>query len=175
MKKIWIYAFISLLNPIGVHAQSVITNVFIEALEKGSASAPLKGEEWMENLIKAYQQSSGSNEPLYVEAIRKTKFKDQPQCGRISFKVIPARLVNPPGILSGGDLNICADGSPPLAECKGDTKLVPENSTCPDGTKPTQTAEIKAAIQASLDAGNVSHDEARKRVVTTYDQIKRTK
>lgn len=157
--------------PLGAHAQDMMTNIFIEALEKGKASAPLKGEPWMENLIQAYQTATGSSEPLYVDVTRKIKFRDQPQCGRIAFKVLQKGVAPPAGGMSGGDLNICADGSPPLAACKGDTKLVPESSTCPDGTKPTQTAEIQAAIRASIDAGNISHEEARKRVAKTHEQL----
>jgi hypothetical protein len=137
-------------------------SVLTTAVVKGSASAPLLDIPQYAKMIQAVQQRTGSSGPLMIYAQRMTSFKDQPRCGRVAY-IIAQPSSNMAWSQMGGQLNICDNGDPPWRMCNGDPrKLVPANADCPDHSATADAPEVAAAIQAALDHGGLTPEQALK-------------
>lgn len=140
------------------HAQFADDNVFVRAVVKGAASAPLSNGPETQSARQAVERRTGSNAPLYIEAKRIVRFAQQPSCGRVVF-IIAQPATHTAWQDMGGQLNICSDGEPPMRACRGaPDKLVPAEAACADGTRPVDTAEVNAAIQDAIRGGSLPTD-----------------
>lgn len=141
-----------------VHAQKALpveSNLFIEALKTGSATAPLP--EQFKTVIDEIRAETKDSGPVVLEARRISRFVQQPRCGRIGFVLAqPTSKVYWPRF--GGQLNICEDGLPPWQVCEGQKALVPAGSKCKDGQSAKNTAEVDASIQGAISGGSLTPD-----------------
>lgn len=140
-------------------AQGVPSNVLVRALRDGSAAEPLLAEGPYQNIVRMIQKKSGDAGPVVVVAQRLKRFEKQPLCGRVVFAVTqPTSHAGWKNL--GGQLNICDSGNPPLRVCADKPELlIPSDAVCADGSPPRDTAEVEAAIQASLASGGLSREQ----------------
>ncbi|MGR9603124.1 hypothetical protein ACU80P_22085 [Pandoraea sputorum] len=131
-------------------ASELPSSVFSTAVVKGEASAEIPDDGEFSSAVRIVKSKTGDPGPVVIFAKRLVKFEQQPQCARVGFAIgQPTSKVFYSDM--GGQLNICADGEPPLRMCKSQpTKLVPANASCPDGSMPVDTPEVAAAIAAAL-------------------------
>lgn len=152
-----------LLGPLA-HAQGLPSSVFTEALIAGEAIEPLPDDKTFGPLIKAIKSKTGNPGTVVVKAMRISKFVQQPTCGRIAFIMMQPATKTAWDDL-GGQLNVCADGGPPLRTCKGHPgSLYPFNTKCPDGSEATDTPEVAEAIKKALSSGGLSYEQVQAKV-----------
>ena len=142
------------------HAQPI--SFFVEALQKGAASAPLPTEGPFKSGINAIVALTGKQGSIEILAWRIERFTQQANCGRVGF--IPHQASSKTAFPEmGGELNICEDGMPPLRFC-ANLGLVPFSAKCPDGAAPQDTEEVKAAIAAALSRGGLSQQQVARQI-----------
>jgi hypothetical protein len=150
-----------LLAPVLAHAQSDSLNgVFAQALVDGHARAPILQAKTNQEvaMLSFIQRQTHDNGPVFIEATRLFRFKQQAHCGRVKFIYIqPGSKTTLP---FGGQMNVCDDGSPPWKVCKNNLKqLVPPQARCADKSIPQDTPEVAAAIKGALLEGELSQDQ----------------
>jgi len=156
MKKLFICCLA--LNALAASAQAPST-MFSQALIKGEATEIIPAEPLYQPSREAIAAKTGSKGDLFFVAKRIQRFEKQPKCGRIVFWVAqPASMTVWPQL--GGELNICENEDPPLKECKGQG-LVPHTALCANGSQPTDTDEVKKAIEAAFSRGGLTHDQVK--------------
>jgi hypothetical protein len=142
------------------HAQP--SSFLVEALQKGSASAPLPAEGPFKSGVSAIESRTGHQGSVEILAWRIERFTQQANCGRVGF--IPHQPASKTAFPEmGGELNICDDGMPPLRFCAA-LGLVPFSARCPDGASPQDTDEVKAAIAAALTRGGLSQQQVARKI-----------
>lgn len=147
-------------------------NLFVKALQDGTASEPLTANGQFTTLQAKLQRQTGDSSPIIIRAARLLKFKQQARCGRIAFALVqPSSNHVWPQL--GGQLNICEDGLPPWRICANQhDRLVRYNAKCTDGSQPVDSPEVAQAISNAIATGEVSPEQASKEV---KEQIRKKK
>lgn len=132
------------------------SSVFLDALKRGRATDPLPDTPQFHSVILQLQRKSGDSGPIFITASVVKRFVQQPNCGRIEFHLSqPSTNRNWPN--TGGQLNICTNGAPPLKVCpSGRTKLVRHDTVCAFGRPPVDTEEVADAIHQAVAAGGMT-------------------
>ena len=139
---------------------------FAEALVKGHASAPLPNLPDTKRVIELLQKQTKSDGAITAEFWRITKFKSQPNCGRVGMIVVQKSTnTNWPQMVA--EMNTCADGTPPLRQCKGQKELVSAETTCADGSPAVDTPEVAQAIAKSQADGGLTATQVREQMTKT--------
>ena len=161
MKRLLLATTIALVFA-NVHAQQA-PGPFAEALVKGHASAPLPNLPDTKRVIELLQKQTKSDGAITAEFWRITKFKSQPNCGRVGMIVVQKSTnTNFPQMVA--EMNTCADGTPPLRQCKGQKELVSAETTCADGSPSVDTPEVAAAIAKSQADGGFTAEQVREQI-----------
>jgi len=142
-------AWLLALLPAVAHAQVAPDSPMVRALREGRAAAPLPGSRGARLVARKIMEQTGSADEVTVEFLRVARFDAQPHCGRVAFGLYQ-RSSNTVWGQFGGQMNICEDGTPPRRQCTGQPGLVAADTLCQDGSYPTETAEIKAAIAKAV-------------------------
>jgi len=139
-----------------VFAQSLDSNVFVTALQRGRAEAPVPNDAMFGRATASLQTRAGDSGPIWIRAVRLHQFKQQSSCGRVAFYIFqPSTHKTWPTV--GGQLNICTDGMPPLRVCsERPQSLVSAGTACPNGTPSIDTPEVATAIRSALNSGGLS-------------------
>ena len=137
--------------------------IFELALVQGSAIGPVPADDMLASSMRALQHKTGDPGPFAIKAVRKLRFKQQPNCGRIAFMVISTGT-NTGWPQTGGELNICDNGAPPKRVCASvpNVPLPLSVRRCGDGSEPVDAPEVAAVIQDALAHGGLSREQVRK-------------
>ena len=155
-------AWLLALLPAVAHAQVAPDSPMVRALREGRATAPLPGSRGARLVAQKIMEQTGSTDEVTVEFLRIVRFEAQSSCGRVAFGLYQKSSNTFWGQFSG-QMNICEDGMPPRRQCNGQAGLVPADTLCRDGSYPTQTAEIKAAIAKSIADGSLTGGQFKAR------------
>jgi hypothetical protein len=141
------------------------SSVLTQAVMDGEASAPIPDDDArFASAVAMIKKRTGDAGPVMIITRRVAKFEKQPQCGRVAF-IIGQPSAHVLYSDMSGELNICEDGEPPMQMCKGHPdKLVPPDSVCPDLSRPVNTPEVAAAIEAAVAAGSMTPQQLAKAV-----------
>lgn len=121
-------------------------SVFAEALKIGKSDTTLPPIPQIQSIAGELKRRSGNPGEIKLSVRSLFRFKQQPKCGRVIF-FLSQPATSTAWIDTGGQINVCEDGNPPLRTCRATPSLLtPPNSTCPDGSRPIDTAEIAQAI-----------------------------
>lgn len=136
-------------------------NPLVVALTKGSVKSPIAADPYFASAAKLIQVQTGNPGEVSMIAQRLTWFRSQPTCGRVAFALYQASTNTSWGQL-GGQLNICKDGTPPLRICRTQSnRLVLPDATCPDGSPPEDTQEIKDVLAKAVQAGGLTVEKVQ--------------
>lgn len=161
---------LALCLPTFASAQISPDSPFVQSLHDGRASALLPRAQDARMVARKIQEQTGSPGEVTVEFIRISRFESQPQCGRVAYGLYQ-KSSNTFWGQFGGQINICADGTAPLRQCAGQPGLVAHNAKCKDGTNPTDTDEIKAAVARAVAGGSMTLEQFKE---VSDAQAKRT-
>lgn len=164
LKRLIAWTLLSSIATLANAAPDPNDSIFAKALSTGQAQAPIPPNVIDPSIIERLQRSTGSDTPLALQVMRVERFTQQSRCGRVRFVIMqPATKIFWRDL--GGELNICDDNSPPWQVCQDNPKLlVPPNGNCKDGSKPTDTPEVKAAISAALTRGGLTRDQVKQQL-----------
>lgn len=165
MQTTLLAGLLALAQP-GVAAESVLAR----GLRDGSASEVLQDER-SARLIQALQRHSGSDAPIEMRVTRLERFVQQPSCGRVQYQIVQPATGRHWSALDA-QLNICEDGEPLRRSCGSMIKtLVPANQArCADGSIPTDTPEVAAAIARAKAAGGIDAAQLGQKVRAAMEQ-----
>jgi hypothetical protein len=152
-------------------AQMSLDSPIVRALSEGRISVPLPPSPGAMQAAQKIQAKTGNAGEVTVEYFVVTKFLGQGTCGRVGYGLYQ-RSTNTLWGQFGGQLNVCANGMPPLRTCGGSAVLVPAGKICPDGSMSEDTPEVKDAIAAALAAGGLNVQQMRA-VVRAHNPVGR--
>lgn len=149
---------LALLLPVFACAQLSPDSPMAQALREGRATAPLPESQGAQLVGQKIKEKTGSAGDVTVEFVRITRFTSQAHCGRVGYALYQ-KASNTYWGQFGGQMNICDDGTPPLRQCAGVPGLVAPDAKCQDGSAPTDTPEVKAAIAGAVAGGSVTVEQ----------------
>lgn len=157
---------IGLLASLALHAgaDDGVPHVLVQALLEGHASQILTREGPFGSIVKTIQARTGDTGNIEIVAARLLRFKQQPDCGRVVFAIAQPSSHRAWSDM-GGQLNLCASGSPPLRSCDDSAeRLVLPDALCRDGKPPRDTPEVASAISQALRSGSLSQQQLQDRL-----------
>lgn len=156
-KSIWSFLFASIFTSSLAMAQvDISANPLMVAFKDGIAYGAMPANKLSEVAVQRIHAATGSPGIITIRFDRILKFKQQPNCGRISFAPYQESTKTFYGQM-GAQINICEDGSPPLRICtNAPDVLVPSDSICSDKSKPVDTPEITKAINDAVSKGGLT-------------------
>lgn len=155
-----LFAVISLWFVGLAHAED---NPFLITLKDGEYKQAFPENDSTKKFYSAIRSQTKDSAPVFIHFVRVRKFVQQPQCGRVAFYFEqPSSNIVFKNL--GGEINICADGTPPWRMCKADKRLISANAICPDNSPPVDTDEIAAAIEDAKKRGGLDIRELREKL-----------